>query len=707
MYIEEDYVKKQFVNNFLEKGYESIVIYGTGLNTQRLLENVNDSRIVGLMDEKRTGEILWGYKVLSYQEVSQIKDCSIVIIARNAVINVIYRRIEKFCQENNINVYDIHGENLRENLENRKEHKCFFQDEKKLRKEIRKYEVISFDIFDTLLMRRVMRPRDIYYVIDTLTKEKNYLFSKERIEAEDTFLPGSNPNIEMIYDEFQKNTGISLEEKRALIELEISTEKKFLVRREKIFEIYRWALKNGKTVFLISDMYFPKSVLEEILQHFGIVGYKDILISCEFGKGKCEGLFDEYKKILKKNGKGVNNCLHIGDNYYADILAAETIGISTYQIYSAQEMFERSIYAQSLQYCNSLEENLVLAHFVEIAYNNPFRECHANGKLIIKSTEELIGLFVAPIICKYMIWLVQNVQKNDNDLLVFPSRDGYLLKIIYEKIKNRQPELNLPEAIYIYTSRRSAMVAAVEKEKDVFDIVNFTFTKDTGTLFKDRFDITLPESMRNRCVDQILAYWMDSILKNCKEEGKNYKEYLKTFKLGKYSKIALMDFVAMGTVQDALEKIIGQKLEGYYFLHRKGNQHRLAEIKCHSLYKEAGDFQISANIYRFYYFLETIITSYEPCFWGVDTHGEKKFYQEKRKKETIKMLKMIHKVILDYCDRLLQLLPDIKLATSPVDLYDNLLGFFSCDFSELKCDEIMQLINIDEFMCKNVTEFNR
>lgn len=712
MYIEENYISEQFTNNFLNKAYPSIIIYGTGLNTQRLLEKVEDKRIVGLMDAKKTGEVLWGYKVLSYEEVAAIDNCIIVVIARNAVINVIYRRIEAFCKENNIHVYDIQGQDLSRISEIGREHPCFKQKEQDLINAIAEHDIISFDIFDTLIMRRIMRPRDIFSVMDTKLQGKGYVFSKERIKAEDYYTIGTNPKLDMIYDRFQENTGISDDEKAYLINLEIDTEKRFLVRREKMCQLYKWAIEQGKKVYMISDMYFSKEIIADFLDSLGISGYQDLLVSCEYGKGKQGGLFEEYKTLLSNAGAdilGTAKLLHIGDNYYSDILSAKEAGIDTFQIYGAFEMFESGIYSKSLQNCNSLEENIVLSCFVDTAYNNPFRKCMSNGKLVIEQVEEITRLFIAPVIYKYMLWLAQGVNANKDDFLIFPSRDGYLLQKIYNKIKKCYPELDLPEAAYVYTSRRSAMVAAVKEENDIRKIADFIFTQDKVSLFRERFglDISGEPGVEKYSLDRLLEQYMEKLLGNCGSERENYRSYLEEFHLKDRKSVAFVDFVAMGTIQEALEQVINRPLEGYYFLKRRGDNAELENLKCHSLYKEAGDFQISANIYRYYYFLESVITSYEPTFWGIDDEGGKKFYEEKRSDDTIELLKRIHNEILTYSDTMLKLLPGLKSLVSGVELFDELLGYFSADYSELKTDELNKLINIDEFMGKNVTELNR
>lgn len=700
MYIETQYILDQFTTNFIENMSGPIIIYGTGLNTQRLLEKINDDRIVGLMDDKKTGQVLWGKKVLSYEEVAKIKDVIIVIIARNAVINVIYRRIESFCKENEIPVFNIHGKDLSKKQKEDETSPCFLLKEEELRKKIEEHDIVSFDIFDTLLMRKILRPRDIFEVMNHELGIREYDFCKERIEAEDSFEKGYNPNIYEIYECIGKKLDIQKKEVRELLESEIETEKSFLTKRVKMCEIFRWAIQQGKEVYLVSDMYFTREILEDILKSFDICDYKDIFISCEYRKTKQEGLFDIYKGAVSGNSssKKGKKYLHIGDNFFSDIVAAQYAGIEAYQIYSAGEMLESGIYSKSLQHCKTLEDNIVLASFAERAFNNPFQNFEKNGKLIIEKTEDIIGLFIAPVIYKYVLWLMQKVQKENCNLLVFPSRDGYIIQQIFYKIKAKNPDFFMPEDVYLYTSRRAAMIASVENEEDIQEIKNFIFVSGKAELLKERFGISNPE-------DQVVS---DAFLvKKCKEEKKTYKAYLEQAGLYQKNKIAFMDFVAMGTVQAAMEKILGKELIGFYFLRRVAEDSKLKNMKCHSLYQPAGDFQIEANIYRFYYFLESIITSYEPTFWGISESGDRVFYEEKRSKEVIDLLQKIHNEILRYSDEMLCLLPKIELMTGPVDVYDGLLGYFSADYSVLENDEISKLINIDEFMGKIVTDLNR
>ncbi len=711
MYIEEEYIYNQFVQNFIQDKSVPVVLYGTGLNTRKLLERLPEdskSRVAGLMDAKRTGEELWGYRVLSYDEVAVIEGCIIVIIARNAVIHVIYDRIKEFCRDNNIEVYDVNGNKLEEGTQGI-EHPCFSQKESELRELIAQHDVISFDVFDTLLTRRIQRPRDIFQIMDRKLGKRDYCFSKERTEAEDSFAGGYNPNFHEIYEKIQEKLGLSRNEIETLKQMEIAVEKQFLTCRNKMCEILRWAVEIGKRVYIVSDMYWTRDMLQDLLTGFGIYGYENIWVSCEYRKSKQAGLYEIYKEEIALAEGEEHACLHVGDNYYSDILAAQNAGIDAYQVYSVQEKLERSIYAKCLSHVHSLEENIVVSMFAETAFNDPFRVTNGTGKLKITDTEEMTKLCIAPVICKYVLWLAQKVTADGCDFIVFPSRDGFLIEKMYQKLVGYASERKLPEEGYVYVSRRSSLAAAVQKEEDIREIVGFIFVKDTEELFRERFGIQLSEDIiaSDRSAQEIAGDMMGELLQICEAEGENYRKYLEQFSLAEKKKVAFMDFLAMGTVQEALERILGRTLEGYYFLRRSGTKEKLQKLHCQSLYPTAGDFQIDGNIYRFYYFLEAIITSYEPTFWGIDAQGEKIFYTEKRNVLTMNILKGIHKAILTQWDTFLELLPDIRECRAGVELYDCLLGFFSSEYTEIDTGEIENLINIDEFMGKKVADLNR
>lgn len=704
MYIEEQYIEEQFRKNFIEGKDGNIIIYGTGIHTEKLLKKIHTDRIAGLMDAKKTGENLWGYPVFSYEEVANIENVYIVILARNAVINIIYRRIEVFCRENQIDVFDIHGNRLGSEIFTDKSHECFLLDEGELIKKICENEVITFDIFDTLIMRKVIAPQDIFTVIDEYTSGMEFCFSKERKYAESCFEEGENPSIYEIYDRFQKNTGISDKEKKRLLMLEIDIEKKFLCKRERMCEILSYAVNQGKKVYLVSDMYFTKEIIEEILEAFDIKGYLNLFVSCEYGRGKQEGLFQIVQEQIFVHN---NLVLHIGDDFYADVKAAEEAGFHVFQIYSAREMFEQSIYADMFSELSMLDENIGLAYFISLAYNNPFGGYQANGKLILEKREQITKLFIAPIIFKFMVFLCQRIQNEDFDVIVFPSRDGYLLWKLYERIKGLIPTEVWARSIYFYTSRRAALISAVQDMEDVLDIIKIEDTREFRKTIETRFGVKLSGQAVLSQIKDMTPDLLQNLLQACKREQAAYMEYIKCSGILSAERIAFIDFMAVGTVQEALQRMVEKQFHGFYFLKRDSEEEKFRALVCDTIYEKAGDFETQSNIYKYYYFLETILSSYEPTFERVSEEGNLQFYKEYRSKEQIEELRKVHDSVLDYVEEMLNLIPNILKCVSSVELYDKLLGLLSKDYSEFNDRNFLSIQNVDEFMGRIVSEMNR
>lgn len=701
MYIEDEYIRNQFEQNFIQKNCGQIVIYGTGLHTKDLLEAFPDHRIVGLMDAKRTGEVLWGKKVLSYEEVAALSDVSIVIVARNAVINIIVRRIEAFCRQNEIMLYDLSGRDLLAGGIDETSKECFCLKKEELLAKAEKADVITFDIFDTLITRKIMRPRDIFAVMDEQLSGESFTFSVERMNAEGEFAPEDNVTIHEIYARMQQNLGLSDQERERLLALEVATEKQFLTKREEMCELLTYFAKQGKRIFLITDMYLTKEIICGLLDELGVTGYEDVFVSCEMRISKQEGLFAQ---VVKKEKLEDANILHIGDNFFSDIIAAQKTEIDTYQIYGPVEMLENSIYSGVAGACHSLEENIVVATLAVHLYNSPFVNCKPNGKVTVISVPKLVRLFVAPVLVKYIVWLSQQLAGKGYKRVLFPARDGFIMQKIYDVIAAKDPGMELPKSAYFYTSRRTALVAAAKSLQDIEAILGISYESgDTVKLMKDRFGMDIADETS---LEKVMALYGDTLLAICAAERKAYLEYVTSLGISERDRVALVDFVAIGTVQRALMKFMPQKLMGFYFMKRRDTE-GLVPIPCESMYQAAGDFEMQANIYTYYYFLETIVTSYEPSFKKIGPNGEKIFFDEGRDQETLDLLKGIHEEILAYADEILSLLPNIREADADVAIYDKILGFFSADYSDLQDNQLGRFVNIDEFMGKRVAEVNR
>lgn len=287
---EQEFVVQQFQKAFLNWREEPFVLYGLGKNTEAILQGAKGYQFAGLMDARNVGNKFWGLKVLSDQEVLELKP-RVVIIARESIVPVIYQRIAYMQEKHDIPIYNFRGELL-----GQKERKYSNQNlpywniaEADLRNAIDSHEYISFDIFDTLIMRKVLEPTDVFDIVERLLEEKgfeNNRFRERRVSAEEAL---KYPAIGQIYEELGKRYYISEEILCQWMQLETMVESRVLVPRGKMIELYRYALDQGKKVFLISDMYFPEKEMERFLRKCGVEDWDGLFVSCDYGRGKSEG----------------------------------------------------------------------------------------------------------------------------------------------------------------------------------------------------------------------------------------------------------------------------------------------------------------------------------------------------------------------------------------------------------------------------------
>lgn len=704
MYTEDDYILEQFNSNFIKKNSNPIVIYGIGVHTKELLDRLNSSdkkRICGLMDAAKTGETIYDLKVLSYEEVAKINNVSIVIIARQSVINIIYRRIENFVNENSIYVYSVNGEKIQSKHMDNTPKDCFMLHKNDLLKQIDCVDTVSFDIFDTLICRCVLRPTDVFRMIEKSNFVLDFDFSKERIKAE-TDVTAKNYNIYDIYNQLQVNTGISDEMKDFLIMQEFNAERKLIYARDEMISVLNYAIKHNKKVYLISDMYWPEKYIKELLDINAITGYLELFVSTDYKTSKSETL---YEIVRDKFCIEPSNWLHIGDNEYSDILSANKLGIQTYKIYSTIDMFEQSIYSDIVGSDINLEENVIISRFASIAYNNPFDEYEFNGKLNITDDKKLIKLLVAPVVYKYINWLIQGIKENDEQLVIFPSRDGFVLRKVYEKLKI--DDKTLPPSIYFYTSRRAAITAAISDKKDIIRELEIPDERSLCEIIKARFDIDIDGINQ---IDEIDELGFEKIIEQARIENKGLITYVNSQRVNDYSRVAFVDFVAAGTIQKYLQDVLRREFHGYYFLKRTVTDEGYDKLLCDSLYKSSlcsDNFSTNLNIYKYYYFLENIITAPEPSFMKYGASGDLLFYSEKRDSKQIDCLNEILEVIEKECISIFDIFKNTSVNNNEVAIYDKILGFFSKDYINLFNSDVLNFINIDEFMGKRVDEINR
>lgn len=674
---EQRFVASTFQKSFAAMKGQEFVLYGTGLNTQAVLAGTKGFRFAGLMDQAAEGRMVYGHKVLGDKEVIALHP-AVVIIARQSVINIIYQRIQHLSKEHGISIYDIHGRLLgEESLKYQNSGLAYWgATEEGLADKIRQSDILSFDIFDTLLMRRVLQPPDVFELVQLRLKGEGhaYPFARMRQEAENAC--PCCPCLKEIYAAMQRLYGLGPDVLQRMQELECEVDAGVLLRREKMCQAFQQAVAEGRKVYLISDMYYPGAYLEKLLLRHGIQGYAGLFVSCDVKRSKQDGsLFQWY---LANAGPGKK--LHIGDNRRADIQQAQACGIETFQVYSAYEMLSASALQGMLAGAETLKKRCILGLVAARAFNDPFVLGPSRGRLPIRDASVIGHAFIGPLLTEFAVWLAQQAQELKLEKLLFPSRDGYLIQKLYETVTGKRDG-----GIYFRTSRRAASVAGITGMADIKRIGERKYHGTCGEFLRQRYGTDMKAAdprreievsrMDGGCKEQMLADYETAILHNAQAEREQYLVYLRKQGIVPGAGQGLIDFVASGTVQYHLEKLLGCSLQGLYFatMNLPNGMYQLGTGQIAAAYGNLTSYGTQGSIGKHYLFLESILGDGKASFSHIDREGNEVF-EETEGVSSREAVEQLQKAAQAYTAEYTSLFAGIKAGVPELEFVDKLFG---------------------------------
>lgn len=426
------------------------------------------SLIKALRKEQRTNVALYGASMrqagVTQNEVQEFHICeldselreaslknvdAIVLMKQMISTRDVFNKMLNYCHMHSIVIYDQYGKRLDIICEEARTHK--FCSRETLEEQIADHDCISFDIFDTLLIRRVMSPEDVFELVGRRlnnegVKIKN--FRRKRIKAQEE-LGLTNPTIEEIYGRLCKKHGFPEEIGERCIEIELAIESSVLVPRSDMLEVYRNCVRSGKKVSLVTDMYIPEKLLTTILRKNGIEDYSAIYVSCDKKQLKLQGLLSLYRRETEGT-----SYLHIGDHYIHDGICAALADMDYCLVPSGDRLARKAGYGSCMELAHSLEEHVMLGMVIAKIFNSPFAENWQEGKVYIHSDYDYGYAFCAPFVCQYVRWLYKRVADGDYEDVLFASRDGYLIQRLYGILREKMGDLSLPQGMYFYTSRK-------------------------------------------------------------------------------------------------------------------------------------------------------------------------------------------------------------------------------------------------------------
>lgn len=246
-----------------------------------------------------------------------------------------------------------------------------------------------------------------------------------------------------IWSELESRVGVSALEGMAL---EQKVEESICFANPFMKSVWDQLIAKGARIVITSDMYLPQDCIERILHKNGYEGYEKLYLSNVYQKSKAEG--DLYQELLK-DYPGYR-ILHIGDNEHSDVKMAKAAGLST-------------MYYQNVNKNTLLYRAYDMSTMIGSAYRGIVSTYLYNGLNKYSMEYEYGFIYGGLFVLGYCGFIHDYVLKNGVDKVLFLSRDGDILKKVYEYL---YPNDNVS---YAYWSRKAATkLEAYYNKEDYF-----------------------------------------------------------------------------------------------------------------------------------------------------------------------------------------------------------------------------------------------
>lgn len=312
-------------------------------------------------------------------------------------------------------------------------------------------KAVSFDVFDTLLVRPLWIPSDLFLFLDMeagqITGSPDVVsFSACRREAEKTARRKAcaagreDITFDEIYREISDSGLFSGELTARLKAKELELEMRFCQPRSSGKALLETALNSGKTVAVISDMYLSPAFISGLLEKCGIPVPQKIYVSGQEGLTKRSGSL--YRHVLRDLGIRKQELLHIGDNPKSDAAVPRKLGIRAHclprtvrQLSGGHDPFKGKAYRHAFQQIcsplgnihaiNTLGIRCMLAVAANILYDDPFRRTDG----VYADDPELFGTLALGMYCMaHVLWLCREAEDAACERILFFARDSDLIR---------------------------------------------------------------------------------------------------------------------------------------------------------------------------------------------------------------------------------------------------------------------------------------
>lgn len=331
------------------------------------------------------------------------------------------------------------------------------------------YETVSFDVFDTIILRRCTTPNGVFEkacrlvgcdvarpgLVESFTQHRSLAEAKAR-KAAFRKTGSGEVTIEQIYACFPRRL-FGLDDLSAddMAAAEFQAELDLCVASPDMLSFYGSARDAGMRTGFVSDTYWTKERLARILSTaMPGLAWDFLYASCDHHSSKSENLFRLVVEGEKLNPK---KTLHVGDNPGADIASPRRFGIETHHFRQASTYFTGLVQREASVFA-LLSPSAAHGHRLDSGLRS-LRRCVANRLPTEADAFALGATVLGPVMAAFDRFVTEEIEKisagGGKVAVAFIARDGFLSHAVWTA-------QDRPPVGYVEINRRAAALAALD-----------------------------------------------------------------------------------------------------------------------------------------------------------------------------------------------------------------------------------------------------
>lgn len=441
-------------------------------------------------------------------------------------------------------------------------------------------EVISVDMFDTLVFRQLGTSRTLFLSLAASAHSKGLwnddfeAFVALRCHAEEEarlLAQASGRSREILLDDIYEQ--VPYLDTKTWSQLEIETELNNWHLNQELVELLKNAQQQGKKLVLLSDMYLPEKTIAAFWERAcPELDWLDIRVSGSRKQSKADG--SAYHSLLHHLNLNAANVLHVGDDLLTDVQMAQGAGLDSYHL--KQPDYLREIHKLEDVICTSSIPGLLRLRQAVSLSQAEQAEC---------SYYRLGALLYGPVLVGFARWIITVCKAQGITRLYCLLREG---GIIAEIIQTIDPDFDVHT---LAISRRSSFLPYIG-ELTQSNLYKLSERRGYSlSELSDDVDQALPESLakyRNELLSDLINHacwsliceWIDE--KNIEinqylfEQKRLLKRYLEEQGVCNSSSQGILDWGCGGSLLITISQLLCLSDNQYMMFYRKPAAQTLA-----------------------------------------------------------------------------------------------------------------------------------